>query len=503
MRPGICGWDAFALAFTAIDVQPAGAYQRLVLPILQARPAVSASNLAAKSAWHASPHVRRTGIIVLAILAIVEGYLAICVRRNDFLFHRDLGQAFLEGDPYSQRWGWPPAYLAINEQFPLFAKWGCGDWYPLARVMLNAGPAMLPLYVSRALCYLLALAAWVACYRMWRQMAEARWPGAASLSFAAAVLSVLMLVPLVLRDLDECGLQAFLLFFLTAGAFALGKGRHTQAGFWLATAASYKVTPLLCLPFLLWKRQWRAAAAMTGFVGLWAVSPALFLGWQGMLEGQALWFHRVREVSAVREAYPSLLEFELPKPQNLSLQALLARYVEHYPEGHPLHLKHRAFVQFLALDQETAYRTVKALTLVFAALLAWRFRRRWGDGDTRADHAPEWAAVCMLCALLAPLCWKQHLVVILPAMFLTVRAALLAQPQSRVRWALIGMIAAIVLLARHAVGGREFSIVLLSYKIDTMAVLLLMALALTIAPRGPSATNSVKRLEPLMPRRAA
>lgn len=450
---------------------------------------MSASTLVARPAWHESRHLRRTAVVVLGILVVVEAYLAIFVRQHDFIYHYTMGQHFLAGDPYLERLKWPPAYLAVNDALPIFVHRAAGDWYPLARVMMNAALGALPIYAARAACYLLALVSIGATYRMWREMAEERWPAARSLSFAAAVLAVLLLIPLVLRDLDECGLQLLLLFFLTSGGYALWRGRSTKAGFWLATAATFKATPLICLPFLVWKRQWKAAAWMAVFAVLWAAAPALFLGWQGMIDGHQRWLRRARDVSAARTAYPDLQQFEAPKPQNLSLQAMLARYLEHYPPGHPLHLEHPAFRQFLDLDPQTAYRTVKGLTLAIAIALAWRFRRRFGPLHTQADFAPEWAVVCAFCALVAPLCWKQHLVVILPAMFLTLRAALIAGPASRVRWALIGVIAAEVLLARHAIGGREFSIVLMSYKLDTMAVLLLVCLALTIAPRGPAAAE--------------
>ena len=441
---------------------------------------------APKPAWHESRHLRRTAIVVLAIIVAVEAYLAVFVRDHDFIYHYRMGQHFLAGDPYLDRLNWQPVYLAINDQVPLFVHRAAGDWYPLARVMMNAALAVLPVYAARAACYLLAVASIAATYRMWREMAEERWPAARSLSFAAAVLAVLLLIPLVLRDLDECGLQFLLLFFLTSGGYALWRGRSAKAGFWLAAAASFKATPLICLPFLVWKRQWKAAVWMAAFAVLWAIAPAIFLGWQGMLDAHQRWLHRARDVSAERTAYPHLQQFEAPKPQNVGLQALLARYLEHYPPGHSLHLEHPAFRQFLDLDPQTAYRTVKGLMLAIAAGLAWRCRRRFGPLDTQADFAPEWAAVCVFCALVAPLCWKQHLVVALPAMFLTLRAALIAQPDCAVRWVLLGLIAAVVLLARHGIGGREFSIVMMSYKFDTMAILLLVVLALTIAPRGPA-----------------
>jgi hypothetical protein len=47
---------------------------------------------------------------------------------------------------------------------------------------------------------------------------------------------------------------------LMAGCAAIGSGRFMRAASWIGIAAAFKATPLLFAPYLLWRRQWRAAA---------------------------------------------------------------------------------------------------------------------------------------------------------------------------------------------------------------------------------------------------
>ena len=51
---------------------------------------------------------------------------------------------------------------------------------------------------------------------------------------------------------------------------------------------------------------------------------------------------------------------------------------------------------------------VTGATLLLLALIAWR---TWRPAATSGEWAVEWSAVTILTVLLAPVCWKQHLVV--------------------------------------------------------------------------------------------
>ncbi len=429
----------------------------------------------AKARWYATRRFRVAALCVLGVVAAGEGYFAIFVRENDFGYHRNAGGFLLEGDPYRTS----------------------GNCYPLGRVLMNVPLALVNVYVARAACYLLALAALWACFRIWNRMADAHTPRPWAIACAAGIFSAALVFPYVIRDLDECGLQIFLLFLLSAAGLALHQGRTGWAGFWLGTAITYKITPVICLPLLLWKRRWRAAAWTTVFVVAWNALPVAVLGWDSTVRCHQEWWRRTSSVASDAGAYPSVQGFEPSqptieeaKPQNISLKAALARYLETYPPGHPLFLDHPAFFQFGALEPRAAKLAVNAALALLACVLAWRYRRQWapsGAESSASTESPgsselpaEWAAVCLLCAILSPFCWKQHLVLVLPAIFLTVRCVLGAAVVPRWRIAALTLIGLIVLLSRRGVTGYDLSILLLSYKVDTVAMMLALCLVLTL-----------------------
>ena len=155
------------------------------------------------------------------------------------------------------------------------------------------------------------------------------------------MLTLLVLLPFIIRDLDECGLQIILLLLCSLAAAAFQRRRMVLSGFWLAAAATYKATPLLFLPFLLWKRQWKAAGCMVFFIAALNLLPATYLGWEKTLAENRHWFTYTLSVARdTPDAYPSVPRWETPKHQNLSLSATFARLVETYPPGHPLFIDH-------------------------------------------------------------------------------------------------------------------------------------------------------------------
>ena len=92
--------------------------------------------------------------------------------------------------------------------------------------------------------------------------------------FAATVATLFRhtFTPVAKRGIwTTAGSTASLLFFLTAAGWFLVRGRQVLAGFWLAVAIVYKTSPLIFLPFLLWKRQWRIAGWTVAFAVLLSI----------------------------------------------------------------------------------------------------------------------------------------------------------------------------------------------------------------------------------------
>jgi hypothetical protein len=173
----------------------------------------------------------------------------------------------------------------------------------------------------------------------------------------------------------------------------------------------------------------------------------------------------------------------------------IARYLQTYRPGHPLFVPrnedllpdgtvpaqarpHPLFVQFLDLPAPTAGAVTTVLLLFFGLILAIRYRHPWIRPDFRGDFASEWAGVVGLCALLSPLCWSHHMVLFIPAVFASIRVDLGGAP----RWRVIAMWVAALLILGHQreLVGRNLCWILDSYKLQTVAALILIALVLTI-----------------------
>jgi hypothetical protein len=300
--------------------------------------------------------------------------------------------------------------------------------------------------------------------------------------FAAAVFALIVTITYLQRDLDDCGLQILLLFFLTAAAVNLNAGRMLRSGFWLGLAAVYKLTPLLFLPYLCYKRRWRAAAAMVLFIIGLSLAPALWLGWDCNVRAHQVWWAATRTIAGAADPVENTLE--PPNNRNQSLVLALARLAQTYPPGHALYVDHPWFVQFGDLEPAAAKRFVQAGLLLFAVVLAFRFRKGGSFADSGSEAQREWAAMTLLTAVLSPLCWQQHLVLVLPAVLLVVRAALepggLSRRQRQLAW-----ICAIIMIfaGQRDLLGQSLFMLVMSYKAHTLAALGALILVLTLRRR--------------------
>ena len=143
------------------------------------------------------------------------------------------------------------------------------------------------------------------------------------------------------------------------------------------------------------------------------------------------------------------------------------------------------FVQFFDLDVDTARRFVKGSVLMLLLGLAWKARSRRDEECVNLLPA-EWAGVGLMAALLSPLCWKQHLVMCLPALFLTIREQLLTEHQARWRTWAVGAFAVLVLLSSRGMIPYDWAILALTYKTFTIAALIALTLLVTLPPRTSS-----------------
>jgi hypothetical protein len=395
---------------------------------------------------------RRAGRWLLAsvflTLFIAEFVNCVFYCDHDFLWHRNFGLSFIQDQVYVET----------------------GQHYLPARAMFDAGTAWMPYRADRVLWFLAMCGGVAWCAYFWSHVGghgNQNWLGPMSVALVVAA-------SYIHRDLAECGLQIFLLCLLTLALAALAHGKPRQAGIWLGLATLYKIMPAIFLPYLLWKRQWKAATWMVATACLVSLLPAARLGWQKNLELHAQWLRVTADRLSIED--PCENGIEAPALWNRSLPLALARLVQYYPPQHPLHVNSPGDVRIATLEPRAAKRFVQASLLGLAALLAWRFRHRAEFADGGASQAGEWAMVCVLVAELSPLCWLHHLVLAIPAMLLFAQTAA-AGRAARWQWIAAGVATVLILLVHRGLLAESVWSVVSGIHPHTLGCLLIGAAA--------------------------
>jgi hypothetical protein len=229
--------------------------------------------------------------------------------------------------------------------------------------------------------------------------------------WAKALTVVLSLRP-IMGDLQHGNVNLFILF-LVVGFLTLWRlGRDLLAGGTLALAVACKVTPALFVPYLVWKRAWRALAgcAVGLLLFLWpGVVPALAIGGEENQRELASWYRLMVRSFVVEGQVTS-------EHNNQSLPGLAYRMLTHspsfsgydehqvyYPKGyHNLAELPRAHVQMLLKGCMGLF----ALGVVVACRTPTPPRHGWRLGA-------EIAVVLLGMLLFSERTWKHHAVTLL------------------------------------------------------------------------------------------
>ena len=296
-------------------------------------------------------------------------------------------------------------------------------------------------------------------------------------------VTVLLAFQFILQDLDDGGPHLILLAILTAGIYSAWQGREMLGAMCFGLAIALKVSTALLLPFFLWKRQWRLAGFTVIVASCWILLPMVWMG-------PGSWWSHQREWTLV--AAGSFVGQETPitianayRVRNQSLEQTLMRYLVTLPEDYPLRRLDPGYVPVLNLPPLAA--RILAIIVMVSLLVAfcWYTRCRFkGRGD------PAWlresSAVMILALLFSPVTWVQHLVWLVPALYLIL---VNAQSNEGLGISAKSALAAYVMLAvvfNYELLGKQTFVLLLSYHPFTIAMLLVLALLLF--PRQTSET---------------
>jgi len=237
-----------------------------------------------------------------------------------------------------------------------------------------------------------------------------------------------------------------LLALMLAGLALLQSERPWSAGAMFALAASLKAFPVAILPYLLWRRRWRAAAAMVIGVGvLLLIVPAPFRGFERNLQEVRTWSEGM-VLSANQDGFGQRLD-ENWSWKNQSIVAVTHRFLR------PLNAEvigrdvKPIYVNILSLGYQQANLVLLAIAgligVGFCAVLPPERRR------TLRSDAAEFALLLSLMTIASPIAYAYYFVWLLfPITVLVYRAAL--EPCAKARRTTWGLLA--LALALFAIG---------------------------------------------------
>jgi hypothetical protein len=219
---------------------------------------------------------------------------------------------------------------------------------------------------------------------------------------AKAVVILLGLHP-VLGDLSHGNVNIFIAFLVLGALELLRRGRDGGAGVVLALAVACKVTPALFLPYLVWKRAWKAVAGCVAGLGLWfLVVPGAVLGWQHNLTLLETWYGAMVK--------PFLVEGRVTSEHaNQSIPGVVFRLLTSEPSAIDYDEEDRAFpVSFHNLTDigpDAARWVIRGFqgAFVVAVVVLCRARERHG-----LRFAAECSLIVLGMLLFSERTWKHH-----------------------------------------------------------------------------------------------
>jgi len=262
------------------------------------------------------------------------------------------------------------------------------------------------------------------------------------------------------------GQPALVLLALMLGAAVCLRGkRPALAGVLIGTAAAIKAYPVIAVGYLVYRRHWKATAAVLLTLAGWLLAvPLVFRSPAAAVDDLTTWTRRV--VLTYSENGISQRAVRSFSYRNQSIVGVANRLLRPVPADGEADPSWKVNVASFGFG--TVNAIVVATMLSLGAFFLWCLPR--GSARTPREESIEWAMVLLLIMLVPPLSWNYSFVWMLYPLGVATHLTLDSAPRSRARRQLVVWTAAALLVQalalpmRHvaqAYGSTFFSAVIL------------------------------------------
>src|SRR5258708_5073093 len=324
-------------------------------------------------------------VLCALLLAFVASFFAYARRSVDFAGYASVGEAFLDGrdiylDTPVGTNTWPPFFRLAAVRF----GWLDRASPCLARIVWIA-------LTWASIVWALDLIARLIYGKRLRFRADGT---ALAITSPELLVPFGLALPFIVNNFELLQINMILFALALWGLFLQANEREAAGGMALAAAAAMKVMAIEFLPYLLYRKRWRAAFWMLAASLVFSFSPALFLGWAKFWSGVALWPVALRESWGAGNAHQSVY--------SMWDRILGYGYIPFAVPG----------TFMLPLSGARSAKLAWEITCAIAAVLGAIACRGTPRPGSRWAQV-EWAVVFVASTILSPLTRKPYLVVLL------------------------------------------------------------------------------------------
>jgi len=403
------------------------------------------------------------GLAAVAVHSLVIGHRR-AAHPGDFDISREFGRRFLAGDD-------------------LYAG---GLHYPYlpSAAMYFSPLALLPPGVGLALRYAVALACVGLTFSLLARLLAEHHPRVQQRRLPIAGLTSVLAAHYIIRDLDDGGPHLILLGLVVGGIYLAWKRRDVRAALCFGLGAALKAPLVLLLPFFLWRQRWRLAAFSALATLGWVALPALWMGVGSWWSHQQQWSTIVAASALGRPL--ARADANERRVQNQALKPTLMRYLAPTTQDPPHPLAPLGGTPPIDLPRSMADGLATMALVGLLVACGWRDQmvQRTTDtgGQPPAHNGRVWLLECgaalVLSVVLAPLAWVQHLVLLIPALYLIVADHLAGDGSDSATRAAVAVYALLALVANRELLGRDVYLCLLAAGLHTVCMLIVLAIIL-------------------------